>query len=86
MLPMWVDLEQGDENKCAAVNLGVRQDQAPGRPALKTAPGPAKPPTAKVEDVDVETARAPARTEAATGAAFEALHEPQQGRRAQVCG
>ena len=86
MLPLRIDLEQGDEHKGAPVDLGVWQDQTPGHQALKTAPGPAKLPAAKIEDVDVETARAPARAEAATGAAFEALHEPQQGRRAQVCG
>src|SRR5262245_34191406 len=40
MLPVRVDLEQGYEHECAPINLGVGQDQAPGRRARKTAPGP----------------------------------------------
>jgi hypothetical protein len=77
MLPLRIDLKQGNEHKGAPVNLWVWQDQAPGYQVLKTAPGPAKPSAAKVEDVDVKTAWPPAGAEAAAGPAFEALHEPQ---------
>jgi hypothetical protein len=84
MLPLRIDLEQGDEHKGAPVDLGVWQDQTPGHQALKTAPGPAKLPAAKIQDVDVETAWAPACAEASPGAALQALHEPQQRRRAHV--
>src|SRR5262249_1803502 len=59
--------------------------EEPGQWARKSAGGPAKPPAAKIENVNVKTARGPAGAEAAAGAALEALHEPQQRSRAEAC-
>ena len=80
------DLEQRRQHERAFVHFRVWQDETPTLglvlgpvPVLTSVLGPANPPAAVVEDIDVEAARSPARAQPATCPPLDLLDKAQQG-------
>ena len=82
MAPFRRDLHQRAEHERAAVDLGMRQQQAAGGPPSRR---PADDAPLHVDHVEIERSRAPMGALAAAGGALASLQEPQQHRGRYIC-